>query len=171
MTAKRLREESGYSLIEVMISIVILTIAILPMVSMFDMGLNTTGVGSKYDKARTLANEKLEQAKMLPYETVRTNFPSQAASGKGAPNGSNSITSSSVTNALDPQVPQGFCYVVTKQYLNQPPLNPGTSSQSFNNSNDVNDTGLLKVTVRVSWSGNLNTCNTNPYETSGVVAG
>ncbi len=167
MPAKRLREESGYSLIEVMISILILTIAILPMVSMFDMGLNTATTGSRYDRARTLANTKLEQAKMLPYETVRTNFPSQAASGKGAPNGSNSITSSSVRIAQDPRVPQGFCYRVTKQYLQQPPTgllgDPG-EAVVFNNSNSISDTALLKVTVTVSWSG-------NSYRTSGVVAG
>lgn len=52
MFRKRLREESGYSLVEVMVSIIILAIAILPMASMFDMGLNSATAGSKYDKAR-----------------------------------------------------------------------------------------------------------------------
>ena len=61
-----------------MVSIIILAIAILPMVGMFDMGLNSATKGSNYDKARALANLKLEQAKSLPYETVRTNFPSEA---------------------------------------------------------------------------------------------
>ncbi len=166
MIRRRLNEESGYSLVEVMVSIIILAIAILPMVGMFDMGLNSATTGSNYDRARTLANTKLEQAKMLPYETVRTDFPSQAAGGKGAPPvGSNSITSSSVTSALDPRVPQGFSYVVTKQYLQQPPTEPNpTETYFFDDSNSVNDTALLKVTVTVSWSG-------NSYETSGVVAG
>jgi len=168
---RSLREESGYSLVEVMVSIMILAIAILPMVGMFDMGLNTANTGNKYDKARTLANTVLEQAKMLPYETVRTDFPSEAAGGKGAPVGSNIITSSSVTSALDPQrVPEGFSYVVTKQYLEQPPtdlslLDPAEEEQPFEPSPDGDiDTGLLKVTVMVSWSG-------NSYQTSGVVAG
>jgi hypothetical protein len=157
-----------------MVSIMILTIAIIPMVGMFDMGLNTASTGNRYDKARTLANTKLEQAKMLPYDTVLTNFPSQATSGKGAPNGSNSITSSSVTSAQDPRVPPGFSYVVTKQYLNQPPtdvppdpnldLSGGVEpfEPSTENPSDF-DTGLLKVTVIVSWSG-------NSYQTSGMVA-
>jgi Tfp pilus assembly protein PilV len=171
MLVKRFKEESGYSLVEVMVSILILTIAILPMVSMFDMGLNTAGRGTNYDRARTLANTKLEQAKMLPYETVKSNFPSEAASNMGAPVGSNSITSSSVTSARDLRVPQGFCYVVTKQYLKQPTMIPGTSSEAFTPSPDGDaDTGLLKVTVRVSWRGDLDTCNTNPYQTSGAVA-
>ena len=172
---RRLREESGYTLVEVMVSIMILSIAILPMVSMFGMGLNTANRGHNYDRARTLANTKLEQAKMLDYETVRTNFPSEAASNKGAPNGSNSITSSSVTIAQDPRVPPRFSYVVTKQYLQQPPtdldhLAPAT--KAFTPSPDgATDTGLLKVTVRVSWRGDLTLCDTSPYETSGVVAG
>jgi prepilin-type N-terminal cleavage/methylation domain-containing protein len=162
-----LNEQRGYSLVEVMASIMILTIAIIPMVGMFDMGLNTAGMGNKYDKARTLANTKLEQAKMLDYETVRTDFPSQAASGKGAPGATGSVTSSSVTSAQDPRVPPGFSYVVTKQYLQQPPTgieaDPGEEVE-FDPSASVNDTALLKVTVRVSWSG-------NSYQTSGVVAG
>ena len=153
-----------------MISIIILAIAILPMVGMFDMGLNTATMGTKYDRARTLANSVLEQAKMLDYETVRTDFPSEAANGKGAPVGSNSITSSSVTSALDPRVPQGFSYVVTKQYLQQPPTglptqggDPG-ANVAFNPIASATDSGLLKVTVRVSWSS-------NSYQTSGAVAG
>ena len=168
MFRRRLNEESGYSLVEVMVSIIILAIAILPMVGMFDMGLNSATTGSNYDRARTLANTKLEQAKMLPYETVRTAFPSQATSGKGAPNGSNSITSSSVTRLQDSRVPQGFCYVVTKQYLDQPPtdlpgdLAPATKAFTPSIDGDI-DTELLKVTVTVSWSG-------NSFRTSGVVA-
>ena len=50
-----------------MVSIIILAIAILPMVGMFDMGLNGVTASSNYDKARTLANLKLEQAKSLPF--------------------------------------------------------------------------------------------------------
>jgi hypothetical protein len=172
-----LNQERGYSLVEVIVSIIILTIAIIPMVGMFDMGLNTAATGNKYDKARTLANTKLEQAKMLDYETVRTDFPRQATSAtRGAPNGSNFIVSSSVTTAQDPRVPQGFCYVVIKQYLQQPPTglppagDPG-ENVAFNPSPDgATDTGLLKVTVRVSWQGSLTSCNTSPYQTSGVVA-
>ena len=111
-----------------------------------------------------MANLKLEQAKNLPYETVRTNFPSQATSNKGAPGASGIITSSSVTNAQDPQVPQGFSYTVTKQYLQQPPLTPGSASMPFQGSPSATDTKLLRVTVTVSWAGNT-------YTTTGAVAG
>jgi len=60
--------ESGYSLVEVLAAIMILSLAILPMVGMFDAGLRAAMLGSNYDKARALANEKLEEVRALPYE-------------------------------------------------------------------------------------------------------
>ena len=41
-------------------------LAILPMAGMFEMGLRSATSGSNYDKARTLANLKMEEAKNLP---------------------------------------------------------------------------------------------------------
>jgi len=41
------------------------SIAIIPMVSMFDAGLRAAVLGGNYDQARTLANEKLEEVKAL----------------------------------------------------------------------------------------------------------
>ena len=164
MFRKRVREESGYTLVEVMVSIIILAIAIIPMAGMFDMGLNSVTTSCKYDKGRALANLKLEQAKNLPYEAVRTNFPSQATSNKGAPGASGTITSSSVTRAQDAQVPQGFSYTVTKQYVQQLPLKPGSASMPFQVSPSDTDTHLLRITVTVSWAG-------NEYKTTGAVAG
>lgn len=64
---KRAQDESGYSLVEVMVAIMILSIAIIPMVGMFDLGLKSVTASGDYDKARALANAKLEAAKALPY--------------------------------------------------------------------------------------------------------
>ncbi len=50
----RLRNETGYSLVEVMVAIMLLSIAIIPMVSMFEAGLRVAVLGSNYDKARAL---------------------------------------------------------------------------------------------------------------------
>ena len=75
MFRRRLNEEAGYSLVEVMVSIIILAIAILPMVGMFDMGLQSATRGSNYDKSRALANLKLEEAKSLPFPSLQNNFP------------------------------------------------------------------------------------------------
>ena len=51
-------------------AIVVLTIAIVPMVGMFEAAIRAANAGGKYDEARTCAVQKLEQAKSLPYETV-----------------------------------------------------------------------------------------------------
>ncbi len=67
MLAERLREESGYSLVEVIVAIIILAIAIIPMVGMFDAGLRAAVLGGNYDKARAIANEELEEIRALPF--------------------------------------------------------------------------------------------------------
>ena len=54
-----------------MVSIIILAIAIIPMVGMFDMGLKSATAGSNYDKARALANLKMEEAKSLPFDNAQ----------------------------------------------------------------------------------------------------
>src|SRR5829696_1932603 len=76
---KHLSEESGYSLVEVLASIIIMGIAILPMIAMFDTGLNSATAGSNYDKARMLANVNVEKVRALPYSDARDAYPPGAA--------------------------------------------------------------------------------------------
>src|SRR5215204_6516329 len=83
---KHLSEESGYSLIEVIASIIIMGIAILPMIAMFDTGLNSATTGSNYDKARMLANANLEKVQSLSYASARTTYkPLNADPEPGGP--------------------------------------------------------------------------------------
>ena len=70
-TIRRTATESGYSLVEVMVAIVVLTIAIVPMVGMFGAAIHASEASGEYDEARTCAVQKLEQAKTLPYETLK----------------------------------------------------------------------------------------------------
>lgn len=72
MWADALRRESGFSLVEVMVAIVVLTVALIPMVGMFEAGLRAATTSGDYDRARACATQRLEQAKSLPYEAVRT---------------------------------------------------------------------------------------------------
>jgi prepilin-type N-terminal cleavage/methylation domain-containing protein len=82
----RLSEESGYSLIEVIASIIIMGIAILPMIAMFDTGLHTATTGSNYDKARMLADTNLEKVRSIPYSDARIDYkPVNATPTPGAP--------------------------------------------------------------------------------------
>ena len=143
MSAKRLRQESGYSLVEVMVSIVILAIAILPMFGMFDMGLNSANRGSNYDKARALANKQLEQAQSLSYGTVRTAFPNAPCAFDV--NGRCEVGNLEVPLAEDPGGEfDNFRYAIRKQYVEP-------NGNGFVNADD--DTGMMQITVVVGWGG------------------
>src|SRR3712207_2198551 len=129
---RRLREESGYSLVEVMVSIIILAIAIIPMMTMFDMGLQGATTNSNYDKARTLANLKLEQAKNLPFVDVENNFPQ---AGTPTPyDGAAWFTEPGAEFA-------NLQYTVEKDYMTQPP--GAAAEEDFDTSVDA--TGLIRV--------------------------
>ena len=147
MFRKLLTDESGYSLVEVVVAMMILAIAILPMVSMFDAGLRAAVVGSNYDTARALANEKLEEIKALSYRD-----PDNPA---GAP--ANSILEkykpvnepSTAAGGLGPGAPVTgtsgiFSYTVTTTYVQQD-FNtiPATPIR----------TSFVRVVVQVTWQG------------------
>lgn len=68
-------EESGYSLVEVMVAMVVLTVAVIPMVGMLDAAIRATNASGDYDEARTCAVQKLEHVKSLPYATVADSLP------------------------------------------------------------------------------------------------
>lgn len=55
---------------EVMVAMVVLTVAVVPMVGMFDAAIGAADASADYDKARTCAVQKLEHLKSLPYEAV-----------------------------------------------------------------------------------------------------
>ena len=154
MLAKLIKRESGYSLVEVMVSIVIMTVALLPMVSMFDMGLHSAGTGSNYDKARAFANSELEQAHKLAYADVRDSFPVASST----PN----YTSSALAVPASAGLPSGSTYTVAKQYVVQPSKIPGSSSENWNPTSTT-DQGLIRVTVTVNWAN-------NSYTAFGLVA-
>jgi prepilin-type N-terminal cleavage/methylation domain-containing protein len=146
---RRLRDEAGYSLVEVMASIMILAIAIIPMVGMFDMGLQTATRGSNYDKARAFASQQLELAKARSYDQVKNSFPT----GSSTPNPDFSATLTVPTGA---GLPAGSTYTVAKRYVSTNAANPSFSNAS-------SDQGLIRITVTVSWSG-------NSYSTVGLKA-
>ena len=85
MIHRLLNEERGYSLIEVMASIIIMAIAILPMIVMFDTSLNSASRGSNYDKARMLANANIESVQSLSFLSARTTYQPLNADPPGGP--------------------------------------------------------------------------------------
>jgi prepilin-type N-terminal cleavage/methylation domain-containing protein len=119
----------GYSLVEVLVAIAILSLAILPMVGMFDAALRAATLGGNYDKARALANEKLEEVRALPYSD-----PGAAAD--------------SVTEKYPPATPTSgkrgiFTYTVQTKFVDA----------SFSNLTDSPPTSQMRVEVEVEWQG------------------
>src|SRR5215212_9721545 len=109
-----------------MVSIILLSIAIIPMAGMFDMGLRSSSVGSNYDKARTLGNLKMEEAKSLPFDStdatirdLKDNFPELAGTTTGY-DGSGHYQSAlkPVTGPAAADFPNPtFQYRIDKQYM------------------------------------------------------
>ena len=65
------KSTAGYSLVEVMVAMVVLTVAVVPMAGMFDAAIRAADSSADYDRARTCAVRKLEHLKSLPYEAVQ----------------------------------------------------------------------------------------------------
>jgi prepilin-type N-terminal cleavage/methylation domain-containing protein len=148
---KRFNEEYGYSLVEVMASIVILSIAILPMVGMFDMGLTSATRGSNYDIARTLAKKQLEQAQSLSYGTVRTSFPNAPCDWLSS--GGQLLCEVEDLEVPAAEDPDGefdhFRYAIRKEYVK-----PNLSGDGFVVAAVAEgDTGMMQITVEVGWGG------------------
>ena len=159
MLTERIKGESGYSLVEVMASIIILTLAILPMVGMFDVGLQSATRGSNYDKSRALANLKLEEAKSLPFAEVENNFPEAATPLDGSGN----YLSEPMTDEGEPYWDDNYAnfeYTVEKQYMQM----PTEDSVKWVEETSGTPTQLIKVTVTVRWADG------NEYTTYGLVS-
>lgn len=130
-----------------MASIVMLSIAIIPMVAMFDTGLRTAVLGGNYDQARALANKQLERVEGLPYVTVRDSFPASGSTPSGGSYVSGSLSDSDFSN---------FAYTVTKRYkcLSSATTScVNTTDSSANFADSTTDQGLLEVQVTVTWDG------------------
>jgi prepilin-type N-terminal cleavage/methylation domain-containing protein len=140
--ARRLEEESGYSLVEVMVAIMILAIAIIPMVGMFDAGLRAALLGGNYDVGRAFANEKLEEVKALSFDQVLSRYPEDS------------------TTACNPGPPAGS--PVTSCTVETDYVRLGPSDVSSTDGSGDYATTMLQVTVIVQWSGGT-------YQTTGLI--
>ncbi len=130
---------------EVMVAIVLLAIAIIPMVGMFDAGIRAATSGSNYDKARALANEKLEEVRALPYKKTDPAGVNDSAVELYPPG-------SPVTST------QGiFNYTVTTTYWIESAGNLQAADNSITRP-------MMQITVTVTWESGKS------YTTSGFTA-
>jgi hypothetical protein len=142
---------------EVVVAIIILSVAILPMFGMFDMGLNAATQSSHYDKARTLANLKMEEAKSMPFVDVKDNFPVDSST----PDIATGYYDSGFIPETGPASADftNFEYRVEKQYMQQPPTGIGDDTladpEPFDTCQETPPcdppTGLIRVKVTVQW--------------------
>lgn len=140
---EKLKNEAGYSLVEVMVAILILAIAIIPMVSMFDAGLRAAVLGSNYDTSRAFANEKLEEVKSLSFDEALIRYPED------------------VTSDCNPAPPAGSPIKICKVRTDYVRL---TSSDVRSTQSDGDyATTMVQVIVTVSWQS-------GSYETTGVIS-
>jgi prepilin-type N-terminal cleavage/methylation domain-containing protein len=140
---RKIQGQSGYSLVEVMASILILSVAIIPMVAMFDVGLNSAVSGSNYDKGRSLAKKQMEIVQSLSFSNAKNNVPNAPCT----------FDSSGLCEAADLEVPESddpndlfedFRYTISKQYVDLD--DDQTEFQEVSE-----DEGYIKVTVEVGW--------------------
>jgi len=62
-----MNNEKGISIIEIMIAMTILAVALLAMMSMFQIGIKQTVVSGNITVATQLANDKMEEIRSLPF--------------------------------------------------------------------------------------------------------
>ncbi len=122
----KLADEAGSSLVEVLVAMTVLAIVIVPMVGMFEAGLRAATTSGDHDTARTLANEKLEEIRALPYSE---------------PGG---VSDSAVERYAPPGPPDGeegdFAYAIRTTFVDGELLGPAGSP-----------TGQMRVDVTVEW--------------------
>ena len=139
-----LNDESGYSLVEVMVAITLLAIAIIPMVSMFSTGLRAATQGGDYDKARALANAKMEEVRALRYNDLVAKYP-PGTYPPAAP-------------ACSTGDPRFLCTIKTN-YVN-------TSLQNDSNASASSSNGM-QIQVTVTWNQGSNNFTTTGLKTRG----
>ncbi len=145
---KRIKDEGGHSLVEVMVAIMLLAIAIIPMVGMFDAGLRAAVLGGNYDSGRVLANKQMETAKNLSYADARDKFPVNSST----PSTATGVYESS--NQTDANF-SGFTYKVRKAYV---------KLGSTGITEDASARTMMSITVTVNWGSG------NSYSTTGLVS-
>ena len=149
---RQIKDEAGYSLVEVMVAIMLLAIAIIPMVGMFDAGLRAAVVGSNYDRARAIAGEELEEIKALPFRIDQPAGVVDSAVEFYPPANGPSPPSGGTTPCSSP-IEAGFGCQVRTAYLNPATLAEDGAART-----------MMSVQVTVTWSGG------GPYTTTGLTS-
>ncbi|MEJ7840884.1 MAG: hypothetical protein WKF95_03875 [Rubrobacter sp.] len=134
-------DETGSSLVEVSVAMVVLALAIVPMVGMLEAGFRAATTSGEYDVARALASAELEEARALPYN--RPGGAEDSAIERYAPPGPPDVTEDGFTLSLR----TGFVDEELSEAADSPP------------------TGQMRIEALVEWRGDRS------YSTTGFVSG
>jgi hypothetical protein len=125
-----------------MVSIIILAVAIIPMVSMFDAGLQAALQGSKYDRGRAIAVEELEEIRALPFSSTPGSVVDSYPPGGGPTPCSGSVVADFTCRVETTYVSVGTTDITA---------DPGART-------------MLQAEVTVTWSG-----GSSSYTTTGLI--
>ena len=137
----RWADETGSSLVEVTVAMVVLALAVVPMVGMLEAGHRAATASGDYDAARALASAKLEEARALPY--ARPGGAADSAVEGYAPPGPPAVTEN------------GFTLSVRTAFVDEEFSGPAGSPP----------TGQMRIEALVEWDGDRS------YSTTGFVSG
>lgn len=142
-----------------MVAILLLSIAIIPMVSMFDAGLRAAVLGSNYDKGRAIASEELAEIQALPFSSPDPEPASGTANSVVeiyTPSNVSPVPTPSppADYACTPPVPSAFaCRVKTEYVKDVSGIVADGSSRT-----------MIQTTITVTWGGG------GKYITTGLVS-
>lgn len=83
ISTRRFQSEGGFTLIEVMVAIVILTVGLLSLAQMMVLATNSNTLSGRMTSASALAKEQLERLKAAPFFTDPTSFTRNPALADG----------------------------------------------------------------------------------------
>jgi hypothetical protein len=156
--ARLSNDESGFTLIEIMVASGVILLSLTLLASVLTTGLKASGIARQRQSATGLAGKTLEQIRALPYQTVQRGLDTTDITGSGDPNISASGCGIS------------FCFqgerVVNSTNAAVEPLVPHQRSVTIGpttfqiaayvtNYNNTTSNATYRVTVHVSWTNAL----------------
>ncbi|MFA4910266.1 MAG: prepilin-type N-terminal cleavage/methylation domain-containing protein [Desulfobacteria bacterium] len=142
MTKKLFPNEKGFTLLEILIAITILSVGLLALAEMTVYVIRSNAAGNKITKATVLAEDKLEQLRKLDYsDTKLSNGGDNNDVSTNIHSNTALFTSPDHTDTCD-----SSCSVTISQ----------TPQRVWNVADDTPASGMKTVTVIVGWKDSIN---------------